>query len=494
MIFCPLEKRYMYDKTITELSKALAAREFSAVELAQSLLDRISAHNQTLNAFITVTPELALEQARQADARRADGDTGPLLGIPLAHKDSFCTAGVRTSSGSRMLDNFIAPYDAAVVERMSAAGMVMLGKTNMDEFAMGSSNETSYYGPVRNPWNPEAVPGGSSGGSSAALAARLVPAATATDTGGSVRQPAALCGVSGLKPTYGRISRHGMIAFASSLDQAGPMARSAEDLALLLNVMAGFDQRDSTSVDRPVPDYTADLGNPLAGLKIGLPREYFSEGLDPAVARVVEAAIDEYRRLGAEVKDVSLPNNPLSVPVYHVIAPAEASSNLSRFDGVRFGHRCDSPSDLDDLYKRSRGEGFGLEVKRRLLAGTYVLTAEHYEQGYLKAQKIRRLIQQDFLRVFEEVDLLMGPTTAAAAFGFGAKSDNPMQMYLSDAYTIAANLAGVPAMSIPAGFADGLPVGLQLIGRHFDESRLLNAAHQYQQVTDWHRACPQDFE
>lgn len=484
----------MYEKTISELSSLLAERELSAVELAKSMLDRITALDPELNSFITVTPEQALAQAQQADERRAKGETQPLLGIPIAHKDSFCTAGIRTSGGSRMLDSFIAPYDAAVVERLAAAGMVMLGKTNMDEFAMGSSNETSYYGPVQNPWNKQVVPGGSSGGSAAAVAARLVPAATATDTGGSVRQPAALCGVSGLKPTYGRVSRHGMIAFASSLDQAGPMARTAEDLALLLNAMAGFDRRDSTSVEREAPDYVASLSDSLAGLKIGLPKEYFCEGLDPEVARLIEAAVDAYRQLGAEIKEVSLPNSAMSVPVYHVIAPAEASSNLSRYDGVRFGYRCDDPQDLDDLYLRSRGEGFGQEVKRRVLVGTYVLTEQHYETGYLQAQKIRRLIQQDFLRAFEQVDLLLGPTTAAPAFALGAKSDDPMQMYLSDAYTIAANLAGVPALSIPAGFADGLPVGLQLIGRHFDEARLLNAAHQYQQVTDWHRACPQNFE
>lgn len=494
MISHPLEKRSMYERTITELSQALAAGELSAVELTQSLLDRIAANDPALNAFITVTAEQALAQARRADARRADGENNPLLGIPIVHKDNFCTAGIRTSGGSRMLDNFISPYDAAVVERMQAAGMVMLGKANMDEFAMGSSNETSHYGPVKNPWNPDVVPGGSSGGSAAAVAARLAPAATGTDTGGSVRQPAALCGVSGLKPTYGRVSRHGMIAFASSLDQAGPMARSAEDLALLMNVMAGFDQRDSTSADTPVPDYTADLESSLQGLKIGLPKEYFSEGLDPAVAKLVETAIEEYRRLGAEVRDVSLPNNALSVPVYHIIAPAEASSNLSRYDGVRYGYRCEDPRDLDDLYLRSRSEAFGMEVKRRLLAGTYVLTAQHYENGFLQAQRVRRLIHQDFLRVFEDVDVLMGPTTAAPAFALGAKCDNPMQMYLSDAYTIAANLAGLPALSIPAGFAEGLPVGLQLIGRHFDESRLLNAAHKYQQATDWHRACPQRFE
>lgn len=484
----------MHDKTIAELSAALASRELSAVELTQALLDRIDAHNPALNAFITVTAEQALEQARQADERRAKGEAGPLTGIPIAHKDNYCTAGVRTSCASRMLDNFVPPYDATVVANLQAAGVVMLGKTNMDEFAMGSSNETSFYGPVKNPWDVERVPGGSSGGSAAAVAAGFVPAATATDTGGSVRQPAAFCGVSGLKPTYGRVSRYGVVAFASSLDQASPMARSAEDLALLLNAMAGFDARDSTSAEQDVPDYSASLEQPLDGLKIGLPKEYFHDGVEPELAAVIEAAVEEYRRLGAEIKEVSLAHNAHAVAAYHVIAPAEASSNLARFDGVRYGYRCDNPRDLDDLYLRSRGEGFGEEVKRRLLIGTRALLAGYYEDAYLKAQKIRRLIHDDFTKAFNEVDMLLGPTTGSTAFRLGEKSADPVEMYLTDAFTIAANLAGVPALSIPAGQVQGLPVGMQLIGRHFDEARLLNAAHRFQQATAWHTARPQSFE
>ncbi len=480
----------MYEKTIAELSAALRAGEFSSLELTQEVLARIERHNSDLNAFITVTREQALEQARAADAARAAGRAGPLTGIPLAHKDVFCTFGVRTSCGSRMLDNFIAPYNATVVEKLQAAGMVMVGKTNMDEFAMGSSNETSYYGPVRNPWDPAAVPGGSSGGSAAAVAARLVPAATGSDTGGSIRQPAALCGISGLKPTYGRVSRYGLIAFASSLDQGGPMGYSAEDLALLMTAMAGFDPRDSTSVDQPVPDYSASLDASIEGLKIGLPKEYFGEGLDPEVARVIEAAIEEFRKLGAQVREISLPNSQLAVPVYYVIAPAEASSNLSRFDGVRFGYRCENPVDIEDLYKRSRGEGFGAEVKRRIMIGTYALSAGYYEAYYLKAQKTRRLIREDFVRAFDEVNVIMGPTSPTVAFNFGERIDDPVQMYLSDVYTIAASLAGVPALSIPAGFAHERPVGLQIIGRDFAEAQLLNVGHKYQQVTDWHRRVP----
>ena len=482
-----------YDPFVAELSAALAAGEFSALELTQALLDRIGAQNPALNAFITVTAEQALAQAREADAKRAAGEAGPLTGIPIAHKDLFCTAGVRTTCGSKMLDNFISPYDATVVEKLAAAGTVMLGKTNMDEFAMGSSNETSFYGPVKNPWNPETVSGGSSGGSAAAVAARLVPGATGTDTGGSIRQPAALCGISGLKPTYGRVSRYGLIAYASSLDQAGPMARTAEDLALLLNAMAGFDPRDSTSVERQVPDYTETLAASIKGLKIGLPKEYFGEGLDGEVGKAIEAAIEEYRRLGAEFTEVSLPNSRLAVPVYYVIGPAEASSNLSRFDGVRFGYRCENPRDLEDMYKRSRGEGFGEEVKRRILIGTYALSAGYYDAYYLKAQQVRRLIREDFVKAFEQVDMLLGPTSPTVAFRLGERRDDPVQMYLSDVYTIAANLAGLPALSIPAGFAHGLPVGLQLIGRDFDEARLLNAAHKFQQATDWHAARPEGY-
>jgi aspartyl-tRNA(Asn)/glutamyl-tRNA(Gln) amidotransferase subunit A len=483
----------MHNKTLAELSAGLKAGEFSSVELTLAYLDRIQGLDGQLNSYITVTPELALEQARAADARIAAGEATPLTGVPIAHKDIFCTDGVRTSCGSKMLDNFIAPYDATVVSRFKDAGVVMLGKTNMDEFAMGSSNETSFYGPVKNPWDLEAVPGGSSGGSAAAVAARLAPAATGTDTGGSIRQPAALTGITGLKPTYGRVSRYGMIAFASSLDQAGPMTRTAEDAALMLNAMAGFDPRDSTCLDREVPDYSADLNQDLKGLKIGLPREYFGEGLAPEVARVVETAIEEYKKLGAEVVEISLPNTGLSVPTYYVVAPAECSSNLSRFDGVRFGYRCEDPADLEDLYKRSRGEGFGDEVKRRILVGTYALSAGYYDAYYLKAQKLRRLISDDFRQAFEKVDVIMGPTSPSVAFKLGERSDDPVTMYLSDIYTIATNLAGLPGMSVPAGFAGNMPVGLQIIGNYFDEGRLLNVAHQYQQTTDWHQRAPDGF-
>lgn len=483
----------MHNKTLAELSAGIKSGEFSSEELTQSYIQRIGQLDGQLNSFITVTEELALEQAREADKRVAAGHADALTGVPLAHKDIFCTDGVRTSSASKMLDNFIAPYDATVVSRFKQAGVVMLGKTNMDEFAMGSSNETSFYGAVKNPWDLETVPGGSSGGSAAAVAARLVPAATGTDTGGSIRQPASLTGITGLKPTYGRVSRYGMIAFASSLDQAGPMTRTAEDAALMLNVMAGFDERDSTSLDRAVPDYTADLNQDLKGLKIGLPKEYFGEGLDAGVAKVVEDAIEEYKRLGAEVVEISLPNTGLSVPTYYVVAPAECSSNLSRFDGVRFGYRCEDPKDLEDLYKRSRGEGFGEEVKRRILVGAYALSAGYYDAYYLKAQKLRRLISDDFTKAFEKVDVIMGPTSPSVAFKLGERSDDPISMYLSDIYTIAANLAGLPGISVPAGFAGKLPVGLQIIGNYFEESRLLNVAHQYQQVTDWHQQAPESF-
>ncbi|GAB6041299.1 Asp-tRNA(Asn)/Glu-tRNA(Gln) amidotransferase subunit GatA [Endothiovibrio diazotrophicus] len=483
----------MHDKTIAELAAGLKAGEFSSEELTRHYLERIQAHDPALNAFITVTEESALEAARAADAAIKSGDAGPLTGVPIAHKDIFCTDGVKTSCASKMLDNFIAPYDATVVTKLKAAGTVMLGKTNMDEFAMGSSNETSFYGPVKNPWDTAAVPGGSSGGSAAAVAARLAPAATGTDTGGSIRQPAALCGITGIKPTYGRVSRYGMIAFASSLDQGGVFAPSAEDCALMLGAMAGFDPRDSTSVDQPVPDYTAALSGDVKGLKIGLPKEYFGEGLDPEVAKVTEAAIDEYRKLGAEVVEVSLPNTHLAIPTYYVVAPAECSSNLSRFDGVRFGHRCDAPKDLEDLYKRSRAEGFGAEVQRRIMVGTYALSAGYYDAYYLKAQQLRRLIRDDFTRAFEQVDVIMGPTSPSVAFRIGEKSEDPVSMYLSDIYTIAVNLAGLPGMSIPAGFSGGLPVGLQLIGNHFDEGRLLNAADAFQRATDWHRKTPRAF-
>ena len=483
----------MHHKTIVQLSAALAAGECSSEELTRAFLERIERFNPPLNAFITVTAESALAQARAADQRRRRGEAQPLTGVPIAHKDIFCTDSVRTSCGSRMLDPFIAPYDATVVERLAAAGAVMLGKTNLDEFAMGSSNETSFYGPVRNPWDLEAVPGGSSGGSAAAVAARLTPGATGTDTGGSIRQPAALCGITGIKPTYGRVSRWGMIAYASSLDQGGPLARTAADCALLLGAMAGFDPRDSTSVDRPVPDYATLLDRPLAGLKIGLPKEYFGEGLDSAVAQVVEEAIAEYRRLGAETVEVSLPNSALAIPAYYVIAPAECSSNLARFDGVRYGHRCEDPKDLLDLYTRSRAEGFGSEVKRRILVGTFVLSAGYYDAYYLKAQQIRRLISDDFRRAFEQVDVIAGPTSPTVAFNLGEKVDDPITMYLSDIYTIAVNLAGLPGLSMPVGFVGQRPVGLQLIGNYFAEDRLLNVAHRYQQTTDWHERSPAGF-
>ena len=483
----------MHTKTLAELSRGLAAGEYTSVDLTRHFLQRIEALGGELNCLITVTADQALAQAREADERRARGEAGPLTGIPLVHKDIFCTDGVKTSCGSKMLDNFIAPYDATVVRKLKEAGMPMLGKANMDEFAMGSSNETSFYGAVKNPWNTDTVPGGSSGGSAAVVAARLAPFATGTDTGGSIRQPAALCGITGLKPTYGRVSRYGMIAFASSLDQGGPMTRTAEDAAMVLNVMAGFDERDSTSVEREVPDYTDGLDKPLRGLRIGLPREYFGEGLNAGVAKVIEAAIDQYKQLGAEVIEVGLPNAELSVPTYYVVAPAECSSNLSRFDGVRFGHRCEEPKDLEDLYKRSRGEGFGPEVKRRIMIGTYALSAGYYDAYYLKAQKMRHLISDDFRQAFEQVDVIMGPTAPDVAFKLGEKSDDPVSMYLSDIYTIAANLAGLPGMSIPAGFVDGLPVGLQIIGNYFDEARLLNVAHKYQQSTNWHEQIPKGF-
>ena len=484
----------MHNLSLRELAAGLRARQFSSRELTRHFLERIARLDPALNSFVTVCADAALTEADVADARLAAGDAGPLTGIPIAHKDIFCTHGVRTSCGSRMLDRFVAPYDATLVSRLKAAGVVMLGKTNMDEFAMGSSNETSWYGPVRNPWAPDRVPGGSSGGSAAAVAARLAPAATGTDTGGSIRQPAALCGITGLKPTYGRVSRWGMIAFASSLDQGGPMARSAEDAAVLLGAIAGFDPRDSTSVDAPVPDYTATLDDGIEGLRIGLPKEYFGAGLDAGVARSIAAAVAELGRLGAEVVEISLANTALAVPTYYVVAPAECSSNLARFDGVRYGHRCDDPHDLEDLYKRSRAEGFGAEVKRRILIGTYVLSAGYYDAYYLKAQQLRQLISDDFRRAFEAVDLIMGPTAPTTAFRLGEKADDPVTMYLSDIYTIAANLAGLPGMSIPVEPADGLPVGLQIIGNYFAEARLLNVAHRLQRVTDWHLRTPAGFE
>ena len=479
----------MHDKTLTQVAAALASGEVSSRELTVHYLKRIEQTDSQLNSFISVTSEQALHQADQADQARASGDAGLLTGVPLALKDIFCTQGVKTSCGSRMLDNFIAPYDAHVVEKLKAAGCVSLGKTNMDEFAMGSSNENSFYGAVKNPWDITAVPGGSSGGSAAAVAAGMTPAALGTDTGGSIRQPAAFCGITGLKPTYGRVSRYGMIAYASSLDQAGPMARSAEDCAHLLNVMAGQDLRDSTSVARGVPDYSDTLNAPLSGLKIGLPKEYFGDGLDPAVEKAVREAVKVYESLGATVKDVSLPHTHFAIPAYYVIAPAEASSNLSRFDGVRFGYRCDDPKDLVDLYKRSRAEGFGDEVKRRILIGTHTLSEGFFDAYYTKAQQVRRLIRQDFLDAFEDVDVLMGPASPTPAFDLGAKKD-PVSMYMQDIYTIAVNLAGIPGISVPAGMVGRRPVGLQILGTHFAEAQLLNVAHQFQQVTDWHQQRP----
>ncbi len=480
----------MINASLKQLAQALAGKQISSVELTQLYLDRIARLNPALNAFITVDADKSLGQARAADARIARGDTGPLTGIPVAQKDIFCARDWRTSCGSKMLDNFVAPYDATVIERLNAAGAVLLGKTNMDEFAMGSSNESSWYGPVKNPWDTTRVPGGSSGGSAAAVAARLAPVATGTDTGGSIRQPAAMCNLTGLKPTYGVVSRYGMIAFASSLDQGGPMARSAEDCAVLVNAMAAFDPRDSTSLERPTEDYGRDLDKPLAGLRIGLPREFFGEGCEPSVMAAVEAAIAEYRKLGAETVDISLPNTHLSVPAYYVIAPAEASSNLSRFDGVRYGYRAPEYVDLNDLYAKTRAQGFGAEVKRRILIGTYVLSHGYYDAYYLQAQRIRRMIADDFATAFGQCDVIMGPTSPCTAFKLGEKADDPVQMYLADIYTIAVNLAGLPGMSIPCGFAYGLPVGLQLIGNYFNEARLLNIAHRFQQATDWHQRAP----
>jgi len=483
----------MHTKTLAQLSAGLKAGEYSSVELTQHFLSRIEQFDSKLNSFITVTPEQALEHAKAADARRAAGDASDLTGIPIAHKDIFCTQGVRTSCASKMLDNFISPYDATVVTKLAEAGVVCVGKTNMDEFAMGSSNETSYYGPVRNPWNTDCVPGGSSGGSAAAMSASLAAAVTGTDTGGSIRQPAALTGITGLKPTYGRVSRYGMIAFASSLDQAGPMTKTAEDAAMMLQAMAGFDVKDSTSADRPVDDYVSGLNNPIAGLKVGVVKEFMTGDLDGGIAASTQAMIDELKRQGAEIVEVSLPNAHLSVPAYYVVAPAECSSNLSRFDGVRFGHRCDNPKDLTDLYERSRSEGFGSEVKRRIMIGAYALSAGFYDAYYIKAQKIRQLIANDFAEAFKQCDVIVSPTAPDTAFKLGEKTDDPVSMYLQDIYTIAVNLAGLPGMSIPAQHAKGMPVGFQLVGNLFDEVRLLNVAHQIQQATDWHLATPEGF-
>lgn len=477
-------------KTIAEQSRALADGDISSVELTQGYLDRIHKLDGALNSFITVTEELALKQAKTADERRAAGNADTLTGIPLAHKDLFCTEGVKTSCGSRILDNFVAPYESTVTARFKEAGSVMLGKTNMDEFAMGSTNENSHYGPVKNPWDQNAIPGGSSGGSAVAVAAQLAAGATGTDTGGSIRQPASHCGITGLKPTYGRVSRYGMVAYASSLDQAGPMTHTAEDAAIMLNAMAGFDHRDSTCLDHEVPDYTATLNDSLEGLTVGLPKEYFAHGLDTEVEQRVRDAIREIEKLGGTVKEVSLPNAELCIPSYYVIAPAEASTNLSRFDGVRFGHRCKDPEDLEDLYTRSRSEGFGEEVKRRIIVGTYALSSGYYDAYYRKAQQIRRMIRDDFLNAFKECDVIMGPNAPTSAFNLGEMSNDPVAMYLSDIYTLSVNLAGLPGMSVPAGMANGRPVGLQMIGQHFDEARLLNIGHRFQQATDWHQQTP----
>ncbi len=483
----------LHQRTLAELADGLGKGEFSSRELTGALLARIEGHGETLNAFITVTAEGAMLQADRADKARANGDAGPLNGLPIVHKDLFCTKDVLTTCGSKMLQDFVSPYDAAVVERLSQAGAVMLAKTNMDEFAMGSSNETSFFGPVGNPWDTRLSPGGSSGGSAAAVAARLLPAATGTDTGGSIRQPAALTGTVGLKPTYGRVSRFGMVAFASSLDQAGVITRSAEDAAMLLGVMAGIDPRDSTCVDHPVPDYVAGLQKSVAGLKIGVVRQHFDEGLDAQCAQRVRDSLAALEHVGAKLVEIDLPNIGLSVPTYYVVAPAECSSNMSRFDGVRFGHRCDDPEDLFDLYSRTRGEGFGAEVKRRIMTGTYVLSAGYYDAYYLKAQKVRQLISRDFKDAFANVDVIAGPTTPTAAFAIGEKTDDPITMYLNDIYTIGANLAGLPGISVPCGFVDGLPVGLQLVGPHFAEETVLSCAHQYQLLTDWHTQGPENF-
>jgi aspartyl-tRNA(Asn)/glutamyl-tRNA(Gln) amidotransferase subunit A len=485
----------MHFKTLTELKTALANKELSSVELITHYLKRIERLDSTLNSFITVTAETALQQAKVADSLRTkETNLPPLLGLPMAHKDLFCTDGVKTSCGSKMLDNFIAPYDATLVKKCKQAGLISLGKTNMDEFAMGSSTENSFYGPSRNPWNTDYVPGGSSGGSAAAVAAGLVPFATGTDTGGSIRQPAALCGITGLKPTYGRISRYGMVAFASSLDQGGPFARSAEDIALLLNAMTGFDEHDSTSLNVPTEDYTRPLNNSLEGMKIGLPKEYFSHALSSDMQKTMDDALKTLEKCGAKLVEISLPHSHLAIPTYYVIAPAECSSNLSRYDGVRFGYRCEAPKDLTDLYMRSRGEGFGHEVKRRILIGTYVLSAGYYDAYYLQAQKVRQLIKQDFDAAFKQVDAIATPTTPTPAFKVGEKVSDPVTMYQCDIYTLALNLAGLPGLSMPAGFINGLPVGMQLMGHYLQEAKLLNIAHQYQQQTNWHLQHPTDRE
>ena len=484
----------MYKSTLAQLSIALESKKISSEELTRLYIERCNKHNNSLNCFITITEEEALKKARRADKKRASGDYSLLTGIPIAQKDIFCTNGIKTTCGSKMLDNFVAPYDATLIKKMNDAGFIMLGKTNMDEFAMGSSNETSFYGPVKNPWDDCRVPGGSSGGSASAVAARLSPAATGTDTGGSIRQPSSFCGITGLKPTYGRVSRYGMVAFASSLDQGGPMTQTAEDAALIMNIIAGFDEHDSTSTEKPTDNYTEKLNNSIKGLKIGLPKQYFDENLDNNVAEVIENGLKELEKLGAKCVDVELPHTELSIPAYYVVAPAECSSNLSRYDGVRFGHRCKEPKDLSDLYCRSRQEGFGKEVKRRIMTGTYVLSAGYYDAYYIKAQKIRQIISNDFQNVFKNVDIIAGPTTTGVAFKLNEKLNDPISMYLSDLYTVSVNLAGLPAISVPSGFINKLPVGMQLIGNYFQESLLMNVAHQYQKVTDWHQKIPQAYE
>ncbi|MEJ6633794.1 MAG: Asp-tRNA(Asn)/Glu-tRNA(Gln) amidotransferase subunit GatA [Gammaproteobacteria bacterium] len=480
----------MTHKTLVQISKDLAAGDYSSRELTQDVIADIKARDSIYNSFISVSEDLALRQADAADARISAGTADILTGVPFAHKDLFCTQGHATTAASKMLEHFVPPYESTVGQRLLSAGAVCVGKTNMDEFAMGSSNESSYFGVVKNPWDLMAVPGGSSGGSAAAVAAGLVPAATGTDTGGSIRQPASFCNLTGIKPTYGRVSRFGIIAYASSLDQAGPMCQTAEDAALMLNAMAGFDEQDSTSVQIDTPDFTADLNLPLQGLKVGLPKEFFGPGLNPQVAECVMTAVKQIESLGAQIIDISLPNLELSIPAYYVIAPSEASSNLSRFDGVRYGYRCDQPQDLMDLYCRTRAEGFGTEVKRRIMVGTYALSEGYYDAYYVKAQRIRRLIKNDFARALAQVDVIMGPVAPTPAFDLGSNTKDPVAMYLEDIYTLSANMAGIPAMSAPAGFVNGRPVGLHIMGNYFNEAKLLNIAHQYQQITDWHLQTP----
>ena len=484
----------MQNLTLKELSEGLKQKKFSSLELTKFFLNRLDLHNSSINAFITIDKDKSLAMAKRADEIIKEGNQDYLTGIPIAQKDIFCAEGWKTTCGSKMLDNFIAPYDSTVISKFNAAGAVNLGKTNMDEFAMGSSNETSYYGNVKNPWDIKTVPGGSSGGSAAAVAGMLAPAATATDTGGSIRQPASLCGLTGLKPTYGLVSRYGMIAFASSLDQAGPMCHTAEDCAAMMNVMSGHDPKDSTSIQREKENYLTGINNSIKGLKIGVPKEFFSEGLDPEVEKIIEQGISEYKKLGAEIVEISLPNNHLSIPVYYVIAPAEASSNLSRYDGVRYGYRTKDYDDLMDMYCKTREEGFGDEVKRRIMIGTYVLSAGYYDAYYLKAQKIRRLISEDFKKAFEKCDVILGPSAPSVAFPIGDKKEDPLKMYMQDVYTISTNLAGLPGLSMPGGLMNNLPVGIQLIGNYFSEAKLLNIAHIFQMNTNWHNLTPEEFK